>query len=85
MTTTATPVKKEQSNGSSPENQKGIKNHKTAAKHHQEAAKHHLDAAKHHEAGDHDKAFESTIKAHGHHCSANDAQREDVKHHAMND
>ncbi len=83
MATTATPIKKEQQNGSSAENQKGIENHKKTAKHLEEAAKHHLDAAKHHEAGNHEKACASTVKAHGQNCLANELQREDVKHHAM--
>jgi hypothetical protein len=83
MTTTAT-SKREQSNGSSSETQKGIKNHKTAAKHHEEAAKHHHDAAKHHESGNHEDASESTVKAHGHHILASEAQSEDMKHHALN-
>jgi hypothetical protein len=62
--------------------QKGIDNHKKAAKHHEEAAKHHLEAVKHHEAGNYDKACTSAIKAHGHHCNANEAQREVSKIHA---
>jgi len=84
MTNVAEPVKKEGANGSSAENHKGVENHKKAAMHHQEAAKHHLEAAKHHEAGNHEKAHASAIKAHGHGCCANDAQKEDVKHHALN-
>lgn len=83
MKTNETNITAEKTKVSTAENQKGIENHKTAAKHHQEAAKHHLDAAKHHEAGNHDKASDSTIKAQGHNCLANDAQREDVKHHAL--
>jgi hypothetical protein len=84
MTTTVAPIKKEQSNGSSSEIKKGIENHKVAAEHHQEAAKSHLEAAKHHEDGNHEKAAQSTIVAHGHNSLANDAQKEDVKHHATN-
>jgi hypothetical protein len=61
---------------------KGIEYHKTAAKHHEEAAKHHLDAAKHHEAGNHEKASSSTVKANGHHTLAHEAQKEDSKYHA---
>lgn len=85
MTTTTTPIKKEQTNGSSTENHKGIENHRKAAKHHEEAAKHHHDAAKHHEAGNHDKACDSTLKAQGHHCCASELQRENVKQHALRD
>ncbi len=75
--------KKEQSNDSSDENQIGIENHKNAAKHHVEAAKHHLEAAKHHEDGNHDKAATSTIIAQGHHNLANEAQKKDLKSHAL--
>ena len=84
MTNVIAPIKKEQATGPTAENQKGIENHKKAAKHHEEAAKHHHEAAKHHEAGNHAKASESTIKAYGNHCLANECQIEDVKHHAMN-
>jgi len=79
-----TPIKKEQANGSAVDVQKGIDNHKKAAKHLEEASKHHLQAAKHHEAGNHDKASDSTVKAHGHTCLANECQKEDTKNHAMN-
>jgi len=59
-----------------------IENHKKAATHLEEAAKHHHDAAKHHEAGNHEKAHHSTIKAHGHCEHAVEAQKEIIKHHA---
>lgn len=65
------------------ENQKGIQNHKKLANHLQEAAKHHLDAAKHHEEGNHEKAYNSTILAQGHLSIAYEAQKEDVRHHAI--
>ncbi|HWY35626.1 MAG TPA: hypothetical protein VNX68_13345 [Nitrosopumilaceae archaeon] len=68
----------------SAENAKGIENHKKAAKHFQDAAKFHLEAAKYHEEGNHEKASHSTIKAHGHVILASEAQREDLKHHAIN-
>ncbi len=74
--------KEEKTNQSPAENQKGIENHKKAAKHHEEAAKYHHEAAKHHEEGNHDKACASAIKAHGHNCCANEANKEDAKHHA---
>ena len=61
--------------------QKGIENHKKAASHFEAAAKNHVEAAKHHENGQHEKAAESTVKAHGHSCLAIEAQKEDVKHH----
>lgn len=60
----------------SAENQKGIENHKRAASHLQEAAKHH-------ENGDEEKAAHSTLKAQGYHSLATEAQREDVRHHAL--
>lgn len=63
------------------ENKKGIENHKKAASHFDAAAKSHLEAAKHHESGNHEKAAKSTVEAHGHSSLANDAQKEDVKHH----
>jgi hypothetical protein len=63
------------------ENQKGIDNHKKAASHFEAAAKSHLQAAKHHESGNHEKAAKCTVEAHGHACVANEAQKEDVKHH----
>jgi hypothetical protein len=56
-------------------------NHKKAAEHHEAAAKCHHAAAKHHEDGNHDKAFESTIEAHGHHALATEHQIEDLKQH----
>jgi hypothetical protein len=56
--------------------------HLQAAKHHEEAAKHHHEAAKHHEAGNHEKACECTVKAHGHSAMAQEHQTEDVKQHA---
>ena len=42
-----------------------IQHHKDAIKHHEEAASHHRDVIKHFEAGDHKKAAESRVKAHG--------------------
>jgi hypothetical protein len=68
---------------SSSENLKNIENHKKAAQHLGLSAKHHLEAATFHEAGNHEKASESTIKAHGHHSLANEAQKEDVRQHAF--
>lgn len=81
--TATTPAKKEQSISATAENQKNIDNHKEAAKQHQEAAKDHLEAAKYHEAGNHDKACESAVKANGHHCLAAEAAKQDAKQHAM--
>jgi len=84
MATTATPIKKEQSNGLSAGNKKGIENHNKAAKHLEEAAKYHREAAKYHKDGNHEKASESTIKAYGHHYLASEAERQDVTYHALN-
>lgn len=66
-----------------PENDKGIENHKKAATHFEAAARKHHQAAKHHELGNHKKAAKCTIKAHGHSCLANEAQKQDVKHHII--
>ncbi len=82
MSTTLTAPKKE-TTVSPVDNQKGIENHKKAAEHHQEAAKQHLEAAKHHESGNHDKAAQATVKANGQSVLANEAHKEDAKHHAM--
>ena len=84
MSNLENPTKKEQSTTPTAETKKGIDNHIQAAKHLEEASKHHLDAAKHHEEGNHEKAAASTVKAQGHTCCANDCQKEDAKHHALN-
>ena len=84
MSNLETPIKKEQSTTPTAETKKGIDNHVQAAKHLEEASKFHLEAAKHHEAGNHEKAAASTIKAQGHTCLASDCQKEDTKHHALN-
>jgi hypothetical protein len=65
------------------ENQKGIENHRTAAGHLESAAKFHLEAAQHHQAGEHEKAARSTLKAQGFFSLASEAQKQDVKHHAL--
>lgn len=65
------------------DNLKGIENHKLAAAHFQAAANNHLDAAIHHEKGNHEKAAMSTIQAHGHATLARNAQKDDVKKHAL--
>jgi hypothetical protein len=83
MNTETAPVKKEQTNGTSDLKQKVVENHKKAAAHHGEAAKHHGEAAKHAEAGNHEKAAISTVKAHGHLNLATEHHNEVVKHHAL--
>lgn len=67
------------------ENQKGIENHKKTADLLEGAARHHREAARYHNEGDHDKAAQSTIMAQGYLSLAIDTQREDIKHHALND
>jgi hypothetical protein len=81
MPTTSTSEKK---NISSAENKKDSENHKKIATHLEEAAKHHKEAAKQHEAGDHDKAARSTVIAQGYHALAHEANKEDIKYHALN-
>lgn len=83
MSTVTTPVKKDQSNGSSHEVKNGVDNHKMAAMHHEEAAKNHHDAAKHHDDGNHEMAAHSTVIANGHSTIAHEAQKEDAKQHAL--
>lgn len=61
----------------------GIHHHMIAASHFEAAAKSHKEAAKHHKAGNHYKAAKSTVKAHGFSSLANEAQKEDVKHHTI--
>ena len=79
-----TTTTKEEKNLLTPEqNKTGIESHKTAAKHHEEAAKNHHEAAKHYEAGDHQKAAQSTITAQGHHTLATEAMKEHSKNLAL--
>jgi hypothetical protein len=58
------------------ENNKGIDNHKKAAYHYTAAANYHA-------IGDHERAAQSTITAHGFVTMANESQKRDVIHHAM--
>lgn len=81
MTTTSTPNEKK--NLTPAEIQKGIEYHKKAATHLEAAAKDHLEAAKQFEAGNHDKAAESKVAAHGHQNLANEAQKEDSKNNTV--
>jgi len=82
MSNEENPIKKEQLIIPTSENKKGIENHQRTATHLEAGAFFHKEAAKYHETGNHEKAAECTIKAQGHVCSANELQREDVKHHA---
>ncbi len=67
--------KEEQPKALSDEIREGIEKHKFSAIHLNAAASYHMDAAGHHEAGDHDRAAESSIKAYGHLRIARKAQR----------
>jgi hypothetical protein len=67
------------------EDKKGIDNHRKAAKHHEEAARYHLEAARYHEKGNHEKAYECSLKAQGHHYMAGSVQQQDMIDHALND
>jgi hypothetical protein len=60
-----------------------IEIHKESALHHEASARHHHEAVKHHEAGDHGKAYESTIKAQGHHALAHEHHQKISKLHAL--
>lgn len=60
----------------------GTEHHKIAAEHFELAAKFHHEAVKHHDASNHDKACESTLKAHAHNALASDHQKEVLKQHA---
>ncbi len=82
MTTSNSVLKTESAEGTTNDNKKGIENHLKVAKHLEEAAKLHRDAAKHHENGNHEKAALCSVKANGEQCLANDAHKEDLKHHA---
>ncbi len=55
-----------------------IEKHQKAAQHFEEAAKNHYEAARYYEAGDHNKAYHSTLKAFGHCTLAGDAQKENL-------
>jgi len=63
--------------------QNGIDNHIKAAEHLEQAAKFHLEAATHHQNGHHDRAAQSTIKAHGNLIIASELQRDNLKLQAL--
>lgn len=83
MTTTTTQPNEVSKSALPMDKKANVENHKKIAKHLETAAKHHEDAAKHHEADNHEKAALSTVKAQGHLLLANQAQKEDVKNHAL--
>ena len=66
-------------------NLKRIKNHRKAAKHLQASSKFHLEAATHYEEGNHQKAEQSTIAAHGQVTLSNKAQMAGIKQYAIID
>ena len=84
MSTKTIPSKTEVKKVTPEENKKNIENHKKIATHFESAAKHHTEAANHHEKGNHEKAASSTIAAQEHAALAIEAQKEDVKKHALN-
>ncbi|MBY0485784.1 MAG: hypothetical protein K2P85_01115 [Flavobacteriaceae bacterium] len=63
--------------------QNAIDNHKKVAQHLEQAAKYHIEAATHHQNGNHDRAAESTIKAHGNLIIGSELQRDNLKLHAL--
>lgn len=76
--------KEERTTPTAADTAKRIENHKATATHLSDSSKHHQEAAKHLEAGNHDKAAQSTLIAHGHQSLADDKQKENIKHHALN-
>ena len=67
----------------SPENKKNMESHNKAAKHHEAAAKFHLEAVKHYEAGNDDKAHQSSVMATGHSNEAHNLHKEVARLHAL--
>ena len=76
MTIIATPVKREQPDSVSTENEK------EAAMQHEEAAKMHYEAAKHNEQENQENAGQSQVIANGHSGLAYEAQKEAAKNNA---
>jgi hypothetical protein len=81
MKNTETTVEKKQPVNHTADNQKVVANHKKAADHFAAAAKNHLEAAKHLEDGHHEKAAKCIVEAHAHSAIAQEAQKENAKHH----
>jgi hypothetical protein len=63
--------------------QNGIDSHNKIASQLLDAAKFHKEAAIHHQNGNHDRAAQSTIKAHGTMLLALESQNENYKFHAL--
>lgn len=74
-----TNIKRPTSIDSIDKNLKRIENHRTAAKYLQAASKFHLEAATCYEEGNHQKAEQCTIAAHGHVTLSNMAQKAGIK------
>ncbi len=64
-------------------NQKSAESHKKIAEHLEVAAKHHIEAAEHHGAGNHEKAAQSTVAAHGQLNLAAEVHHENMKRYAQ--
>jgi len=62
------------------EDLKLIEKHKKIAEYLKQAARKHIIAAKFHEEGDHEKAYDVTVHAHGHTALAAEAQIDMLKH-----
>ena len=83
MKNAETNIKRQKSSDPIDKNLKRIKNHRKAAKHLQASSKFHLEAATHYEEGNHQKAEQSTIAAHGQVTLSNKAQKAGIKQHAL--
>lgn len=82
MTNTDTNHKEATTIASIADIQNGIDYHNTIALHLLNAAKFHQEAAIHHQNGNHDRAAQSTIKAHGTILLALESEKENYKLHA---
>jgi hypothetical protein len=73
---------KKREKSESSENTVGVQNHIIAAEHYASASKYHYEAARYHEGGEHGRAAESTLKAHGYAQLAHECQCRDTVEHA---
>jgi hypothetical protein len=64
-------------------NSANIQNHQIAGEYFEYAAKHHYEAARYHEAGDHEKAHQSTLIAIGYALLGIECQNNDAKSYAL--
>ena len=74
-----TNIKRQKSSDTMDKNLIRIKKHRKAAKHLRAASKFHLEAATQHEEGNHQKAEQNTIAAHGQVTLSNKAQKSGIK------